>query len=75
MNGLVSVQVQVQEGKIVKVEVGENHESADTGETAIRLIPARIVAEQTPYVDAISSATVTSQAIVYAVAQALGLEK
>ena len=60
--------VSVREGKIADVKL-EHREKADLGARAI--LPERIVREQRADVDAITGATVTSQAIKSAVFQAL----
>ncbi|MBR2802958.1 MAG: FMN-binding protein [Erysipelotrichaceae bacterium] len=73
-SGPVPVTVTVEGGKIVKIEVGPNQESHETGTTAIRIIPQRIIDEQTPFVDVVSDATETSTALINATAQALGVE-
>lgn len=67
--GKVSVTVTVAEGKIVKVEVGRHRE--DRPRNTEREIPKRIVVQNTPVVDTVSRATVTSIAIQHAAARAL----
>ncbi|MFV0351847.1 MAG: FAD-binding protein [Oscillospiraceae bacterium] len=67
----MQVEVTLKDNKIAEIVVGENEETAPILQTAIdRLIP-RIVEEQTLGVDAISGATVSSNAIKDAVAQAI----
>lgn len=60
-----------QEGKILAVNVGENVETESIAKPAIEKIPQAIVDTQSLDVDAISGATVTCDAIVHGVAQAL----
>jgi uncharacterized protein with FMN-binding domain len=64
----VQVTVQVKGGKIsdVQVQHGENLEAGST-----KTIPQRIIEKQTPNVDAVTAATITSQAITTAAWQAL----
>jgi uncharacterized protein with FMN-binding domain len=64
----VQVTVQVKGGKIADVQVqhGENLEAGST-----KTIPQRIVEKQSPNVDAVTAATITSQAITTAAWQAL----
>ncbi|MGI6151035.1 MAG: FAD-dependent oxidoreductase [Christensenellales bacterium] len=75
MNGDVPVTVVVENGAIVSVTVGENTETPGIGTPAIEKLPAAIVEAQSPDVDTIAGATITSNAIIKAVRIALGLEK
>lgn len=59
------------EGKIEKVEVGENGETQDIGSNAIDKLPAKIVEKQSLAVDVVTGATVTSEAILKAVEAAI----
>ena len=62
------VTVTVKDGKIAKVEVGENSETDGIGSKAIEQLPDAIVkANGTEGVDAVSGASVTSKAIFDAV--------
>lgn len=58
-------------GKILKVEVLENKETPDIGGLAIKEIPNKIVEKQSVKVDVVSNATVTSNAILEAVKEAI----
>ena len=72
IGGDVPVTVTVKDGKIAKVEVGENSETQGIGSKAIEQLPAAIVeANGTDGVAAVSGATVTSKAIFEAVNAAL----
>lgn len=72
-NGPLSVEVVVAEGQISTVEVTEHNETEGLADPAIEEISAAIVAKNRPDVDydIVSSATVTSEAIIEAVANAL----
>ena len=67
-NGDVTVEVTFDAEKIVKVEVVSHSETAGLSDPAIEQIPAKIVAGNTLSVDAVSGATMTSNAILAAVA-------
>ena len=76
--GGVPVTVTLDEnGAIASVEVGENSETQGIGSNAIEQLPGELVglstAEEIDAVDAVSGATVTSNAIKDAVKQAMGL--
>ena len=59
------------EGRILDVSMGRHSESEGYGSLAIDVIPAAIVEGQSLDVDAVSGATLTSDAIISAVAKAL----
>ena len=68
IGGDVPVTVTVKDGKIAKVEVGDNSETDGIGSKAIEQLPDAIVkANGTEGVDAVSGASVTSKAIFDAV--------
>ncbi len=71
LNGEVPVTVTVKGGKITDIAVGENKETPAIAAAAIEKIPAAIIAAQSTKVDAVSGATITSNAIIKAVEQAL----
>lgn len=71
MGGAVKVAVTVSETAIEKVEVLEHNETAGISDPAIERIPAAIVEGQTLAVDAVSGATLTSNAILTAAELAL----
>ena len=73
MGGTVPVTVTISGGGIVDVRVGDHSETKGIGSKAIEQLPPRIVeANGTEGVDAVSGATITSQAIFDAVEEALG---
>ena len=71
MGGAVKVNVVVKDGKIADVQIVEHQESAGISDPAIEQMPGRIVESQSTNVDAVSNATVTSNAIKQAVENAL----
>lgn len=60
-----------QDGKILDVKVGENKETSGIGSTAIDTIPEKIVENQSISIDAVTGATITSDAIISGVEKAL----
>ncbi|HHW91211.1 MAG TPA: FMN-binding protein [Firmicutes bacterium] len=70
-NGDVTVEVEFDETSIVAVKVVEHSESPGIGDVAIERIPQAIVEGQTLAVDTISGATVSSNAILTAVEEAI----
>ena len=70
-NAPLTVVVTIKEGKIADVKVTDHKETVGLSDPAIAQIPEAIKAANDPSVDAISSATVTSKAIMNAVAKAL----
>ena len=74
MGGAVKVAVTVEDGKISDVEVLEHKETAGISDPAIEQIPQAIVEAQSTDVEAVTGATVTSEAITEAVAAALSGE-
>lgn len=72
-NGPLTVAVVVEGGVITSVEVLEHEETAGLADPALADVPAWIVARNGTDVDVVSSATVTSEAIIAAVENALGL--
>lgn len=72
MNGMVKVAVTVDAEKITAVEVLEHKETAGVSDPAIEQVPAAIVdAQGTENVEVVSGATITSNAIIAAVNDAL----
>ena len=69
--GPVPVTVTVSGGKIASVEIGDNNDTAGIGSQAIDALPAAIVAANGADVDAISGATMTSDAIIAGVQECL----
>lgn len=74
MGGAVKVAVTVEDGKISDVEVLEHKETVGISDPAIEQIPQAIVDAQSTDVEAVTGATVTSEAIKEAVAAALSGE-
>ena len=73
-NGPVSVAVEVEGGKIIKVEVTEQSETPAIAGAALEAIPAAIVEKGDSQVDIVSGSTYTSKAIIKAVEYALNPE-
>lgn len=69
--GKMTVKVVIADGKIAAVEIVENHETQMIAAGALEKIPAAIVDANSPDVDAVSGATLTSGRIMSAVAQCL----
>lgn len=67
-NGPVPLTVTFSQDRIESVVVGENKETIGIGQTAVKNLPGRIVAAQSLGVDMVSGATVSSVAIMSAVA-------
>lgn len=74
MNGPVKVEVTVEGGAISNVEVLEHSETPGISDPAVEQIPAAIVEKNAADVEAVSGATVTSNAIMQAVTAALSGE-
>ena len=76
IGGTVPVTVEVKDGKVATVTVGDNSETQGIGSKAIEQLPSAIVAANgTEGVDAVSGATVTSKAIFSAVDEILDQAK
>lgn len=69
--GPVEVAVTCKNNKISDVKVVDQHESPHVADYAMKKIPQEIVEQQTLNVDAISGATVTSQAIITGAGKAI----
>ena len=65
------VRIRITNGRITTVEIGENNETDGKGSLAIDQLPDVIIEKQTTQVDAISGATVTSNAILEAIDECL----
>lgn len=70
-NGDVTVEVTLKNGEITNVEVTDQQETKGIADPALEKVPQEIVDAGTPNVDAVSGATVTSNAIMNAVKDAL----
>lgn len=69
--GKFDVTVIIEDGKISDINIGSNNETPDKGGVAIKTLPDEIIDRQSPNVDAVSGATITSDAIKDAVARCL----
>lgn len=69
--GTIKVETTFTEEEIVKIEILENSETDGIGTPAIEQIPSNIVEFQSLGVDAVSGATMTSNAIIEAVSKAV----
>ncbi len=77
MQGTVTVEMTVEDGKITNVVLTENHETPGLADVAVERIPAQIVEHQTTDLDAVTGATLASYAIMRAAsnaAEAAGLD-
>ena len=70
-NGKMTVEVVLGEDKIEAVNVKDHQETATVASVALERVPSKIVELQTTNVDAVTGATVTSNAIIYAVKEAV----
>ncbi len=70
MQGPVTVEMSVENGKITKVEVTESSETAGLADVALERIPAQIVEHQTTKLDTVTGATLASNAIMRAASAA-----
>ncbi len=71
INGDVTVEVTLTKDTIYSVTVTEQQETEGIGDKAIAAVPGEIVAANSTQVDAVSGATVTSNAIIEAVKNAI----
>lgn len=71
MDGDVVVKITVEEGKITAIEVLQQNETVGIGDKAVAAVPAKIIEKQSAEVDGVTGATVTSDAIKAAVAEAM----
>ena len=71
LNGEVTVTVELTDGVITSVTAEGAQETPGIGSVAIEQLPAAMAANNTINVDAVSGATITSNAILTAVRQAL----
>lgn len=70
-NGPIEVEVIVENGTISRVEILSHEETNGISDPAIEEIPTAVVENNTPEVEAVSGATVSSEAIIEAVNTAL----
>ena len=77
MQGTVTVAMTVEEGKITNVELTECHETPSIASVAMERLPQQMVEHQTTTLDAVTGATLASNAIMRAAsaaAEAAGLD-
>ncbi|SFG63775.1 FAD-dependent oxidoreductase [Oribacterium sp. WCC10] len=70
-NGKMTVTTVIADGKIAEVKIGDNTETPEVATAALEQIPEAIVKAGSPVVDAVTGATITSDAIMEAVKQAI----
>lgn len=70
-NGAITVEMKVASGKIADVRVVKHSETAGISDAALARVPGAIVAAQSTGVDAVTGATMTSEGIKSAVANAI----
>lgn len=70
-NGEITVELTVKAGKLATVNVVRHGETAGISDAALARVPAEIVAQQSTAVDAVTGATMTSEGIKAAVADAI----
>jgi len=70
-NGKMTVTTVIKDGKISEVKIGDNTETPEVAAAALEQIPEAIVAAGNPVVDAVTGATITSDAIMEAVKGAI----
>ena len=70
-NGPLTLVVSVVNGSIAAVAIGEHEETAGVADPALNTLPGEIVAYQSIGVDTVTGATITSQAILDAVADCI----
>ena len=70
-HGKITVLTELKDGKFTNISIKSHTETKDVGDIAISKIPNEILKKQSLDVDSVAGATVTSKAIVEAVANAL----
>ena len=70
-NGKMTVTTVIKDGTIAEVKIGDNTETPEVATTALEQLPQAIVDAGTPFVDAVTGATITSDAIMEAVKGAI----
>ena len=75
MKGDIEVSVEVAGGKIAKVNIMSQNETVGVADLALENVPAAIVEKQGTEVDTVAGATVSSEAIIAAVDEALAKAK
>ena len=74
-NGPMTVSVTVTDGKLAEVTIVSNNETENIAGPALEKVPAAMVAGNTPDVDGVTGATLTSGRIMDAVIQCLDQAK
>lgn len=67
MAGFFDITVTFSEHTIESIKIGENKETYMVGSEAIRILPERIIENQSLNVDVVSGASITSYAVIYGV--------
>lgn len=71
LHGDVKVSVTLEGDKIVEVKVGENQETKELAEPAFKTIIEEVIKKNSAEVDTVTGATVSSQALIAAIKNAL----
>ncbi len=71
MHGDMDVAVTIKDGKISKIDIKSQEETAGVSDVALERVPKDIMKEQSTDVDTVSGATESSKAIIAAVENAL----
>lgn len=71
VHGDIQLDVVIKGGKIDKINITSQDETSGVGEVAVEKVPVKIIEKQSPDVEAVAGATVSSKAIMEAVKQAL----
>lgn len=75
VHGDIEMSVEISEGKIAKINVVSQAETSGVSEVAFEQVPSSIIEKQTTEVETVAGATVSSQAIIAAVEDALNKAK
>lgn len=70
-NGKITVSTTISSGKITNVEIKDNSETPEVAGKALEDMPKKIVEQNSPNVDGVTGATITSDAIKLAVSNAI----
>lgn len=70
-NGSFDVTVVIENGRVTEVEVSDHSETPDKGGMATEKLSEEMIQDQSPEVDAVTGATITSNALKKAVAECL----
>ena len=75
VHGQVELSVEINGGKIAKINVVSQHETAGVSDAAFEQVPASIIEKQSTEVETVAGASVSSKAIITAVEEALSKAK